>query len=150
MERIVGIILVNRKGDILLILRANDPSIPAPNKWDIVGGHVEPGESLEQALLREVEEEICFHLESYGEFGTFHDQEAERYVYIGPIGKELDELCLREGQSFGFFSPLYALNHLELGEPARRCLTAYVAPTSNPLSHNAGKGAQAQSLLRGG
>lgn len=125
-EKIVGIILVNRKGEILLVQRENNPNIPAPNKWDIVGGHVEPGESLEEALFREVEEGICFHLESYRKFGEFHDQEAERYVYIGSIEKELDELCLKEGQDFGFFHPIYALNHLDLGEPARRCLTTYI------------------------
>lgn len=28
-----------------------------PDTWDIVGGHVEPGESIEDALRREVEEE---------------------------------------------------------------------------------------------
>ncbi len=136
-EKVVGIILVNRKGDILLIHRENDPNIPAPNKWDIVGGHVELGESLEEALIREVKEEICLHLESYQKFGEFHDQEAERYVYIGSIEKRLDELCLREGQGFGFFSPTYALNHLDLGEPARKCLTAYVKSVG-ATPHNSG------------
>jgi 8-oxo-dGTP diphosphatase len=28
-----------------------------PNTWDIVGGHVEPGETLDETLRREVEEE---------------------------------------------------------------------------------------------
>ena len=29
-----------------------------PSCWDVIGGHVERGETLEQALLREVEEEV--------------------------------------------------------------------------------------------
>lgn len=33
-----------------------------PGVWDIVGGHVEPGESLEQALAREISEETGWRL----------------------------------------------------------------------------------------
>lgn len=33
-----------------------------PGTWDVVGGHVEPGESLEQALAREVAEETGWRL----------------------------------------------------------------------------------------
>lgn len=134
--QIVGIILVNPKGEVLLLHRLNDPSIPAPNTWGLVGGHVEPGETLEEALCREVEEEISFHLESYQKFGEFHDEEFERYIYTGPITKELHELCLREGQSFGFFSPQYALTHLPLSEPTRRCLTTYIHAVGHGIGAN--------------
>jgi len=65
--------LVNQKGNILLIHCENNPNIPAPNKWDIVCGHVERGENLEEVLISEVEEEICFYLESYQKFEEFHD-----------------------------------------------------------------------------
>lgn len=33
-----------------------------PDTWDIVGGHLEPGESVEEALRREVEEETGWTL----------------------------------------------------------------------------------------
>jgi 8-oxo-dGTP pyrophosphatase MutT (NUDIX family) len=45
-----------RDGKLLLGLRAPHKKA-APNTWDIIGGHVEQGESDEQAMLREVEEE---------------------------------------------------------------------------------------------
>ena len=123
---IVGIILMNEKGEVLLIQREDRPDIPAPGKWTLVGGHVEPNEGLEEALVREVEEEIGFLLQSYERFGEFHDKGARRHVYVGRIEKPLEELTLGEGQDFGFFSPEYALKNLDLSEPTKRCLRAHL------------------------
>jgi 8-oxo-dGTP diphosphatase len=53
----VGGLLVSRTGRVLLGLRAPWKKI-APNVWDAIGGHVEPGESLSIALVREVREEV--------------------------------------------------------------------------------------------
>lgn len=53
---IAGGILV-RDGTLLLGRRALHKRI-CPGLWDIVGGHVEAGESAEQALARELGEEI--------------------------------------------------------------------------------------------
>lgn len=52
-----GGLLIDPAGRILLGLRAAHKSV-APNLWDIVGGRVESGESLEKALVREVTEEL--------------------------------------------------------------------------------------------
>ena len=49
-----GVILSD--GKILLEKRKNEPS---KGKWTIPGGLVELGETLEQAVVREVEEETC-------------------------------------------------------------------------------------------
>lgn len=46
--------VVRRDGRFLLVLRANPP---AENMYAFPGGRVEPGESLEAAALRELEEE---------------------------------------------------------------------------------------------
>jgi mutator protein MutT len=52
----VGAILV-RSGTLLLGRRA--PHCRTyPDCWDVIGGHVEAGETLEQTLKREVQEEI--------------------------------------------------------------------------------------------
>jgi mutator protein MutT len=52
----VGAILV-RTGRLLLGRRALHCR-SYPGCWDIIGGHVEAGETFEQTLIREVEEEI--------------------------------------------------------------------------------------------
>jgi 8-oxo-dGTP diphosphatase len=55
--RTVGALLVDGEGRVLLGLRG--PHKKAwPNHWDAVGGRVEEGETLEQAMIREVREEI--------------------------------------------------------------------------------------------
>jgi mutator protein MutT len=51
----VGAVILN-KDRILLEKRKNEPS---KGKWTIPGGLVELGETLEHAVIREVEEETC-------------------------------------------------------------------------------------------
>jgi 8-oxo-dGTP pyrophosphatase MutT (NUDIX family) len=52
----VGAILIS-EGRILLGLRSHH-RCSCPNCWDVIGGHVEPGETTVEALARELEEEI--------------------------------------------------------------------------------------------
>ena len=55
---VVHLLLFNKKGELFLQKRAMTKDIQ-PGKWDTsVGGHVIPGESIEEALRREVSEEI--------------------------------------------------------------------------------------------
>jgi 8-oxo-dGTP diphosphatase len=49
-------IFINR-GRLLLAKRAPHKAA-YPNSWDVIGGHVEAGETIEQALVREAEEEV--------------------------------------------------------------------------------------------
>ena len=50
------VVLVNQAGQVL-ILRRSDTDIRRPGQWDVPGGHTDPGESLETAAVRELEEE---------------------------------------------------------------------------------------------
>ena len=43
---------------IVVILRDDIPTIPWPGHWDLPGGGREPGETPEETVLRETEEEI--------------------------------------------------------------------------------------------
>lgn len=53
----VVIFIVNDKGQVLLEKRNSNRRFN-PNKWELIGGHVSAGETLEQAALREIKEEI--------------------------------------------------------------------------------------------
>ena len=50
----VGAIIIDRAGRLLLIKRGHEPG---KGLWSIPGGRVEPGETDEQAVIREVREE---------------------------------------------------------------------------------------------
>jgi isopentenyldiphosphate isomerase len=57
--------IINGEGKIFLQLRSKDKDIQ-PGKWDTsVGGHVDPGETTEQALMREAREEAGLENFSY-------------------------------------------------------------------------------------
>lgn len=53
-------ILFNRHHHILFQQRDNTPAIHFPNYWPLLGGHVELGEQRDDAMLRELFEEIEF------------------------------------------------------------------------------------------
>jgi 8-oxo-dGTP diphosphatase len=55
--RTVGALFITSDGKVLLGLRAPTKKV-WPGHWDTIGGRVEEGESLEQALVREAQEEV--------------------------------------------------------------------------------------------
>ena len=56
LARTVGALFIRPDGKVLLGLRAPSKKV-WPSHWDTIGGHVEYGESLEEALIREAQEE---------------------------------------------------------------------------------------------
>ena len=109
MKEIAAIILENDKGEFLLYLRDNKPDIPFPDHWDLIGGHVEEGETPEEALIREVKEELDIDLKDY----TFYKKyecltgdayENIKYIYYGKINLSIEEITLLEGVRPQYFS----------------------------------------------
>ena len=71
-----------RDGKVLLVKRAPHMRF-YPDVWDLFGGHVEGGESAEDALRREAVEELGVEIESFRILGVHHDpvEPAEITVY---------------------------------------------------------------------
>jgi 8-oxo-dGTP diphosphatase len=105
LRKVAAVIFVNNKNEILLLLRDDKPSIPYPNTWGLIGGHTEENETCEQALFREVKEEIGYDIENPEFIGKFNDKSgAIVYAYRSSINKKVEELHLTEGQKLCFFS----------------------------------------------
>ena len=77
MHDCVGGILV-RDGRVLLGLRSADAAWLA-GVWDIFGGHLEPGESAEQALVRELREELGVDATGWRPVGEIAGERPERW-----------------------------------------------------------------------
>src|SRR6185295_20197815 len=65
-----------RDGAVLLERRPDDAKV-TPGVWDIPGGHVEPGETPEQTLVRELREELGIEAEVF-RLGIVQDEQSPR------------------------------------------------------------------------
>jgi 8-oxo-dGTP diphosphatase len=79
--RCAGGLIVGDDGRIFFQRRSPHRKL-FPNCWDIVGGHVEPGETVEEALRREVHEEtgwqVSLILGQVGEYAYRGDDGLDR------------------------------------------------------------------------
>jgi 8-oxo-dGTP diphosphatase len=109
MKEIAAIILENDNRELLLYLRDNKPDIPFPDHWDLIGGHVEEGETPEQALVREVKEELNIDLKEYIFYKKYvcltgDAYENTKYIYYGRINLPIEKVTLLEGVRPQYFS----------------------------------------------
>ncbi len=72
----VAALIVNEKGELLLTQRALDPQ---KGLLDLPGGFVDPGEGAEQALLREIKEELNLEVDHYRFLASYPNE----YVFGG-------------------------------------------------------------------
>jgi 8-oxo-dGTP diphosphatase len=76
--RTVGALFVSPNGKVLLGLRA--PWKTAwPSHWDTIGGHVEDGESLDDALIREIQEEVGVTPTQFRLIAKFRERQPDLY-----------------------------------------------------------------------
>ena len=98
--------IIHKDGEYLLQLRSNIPSIVYPNCWSFFGGEIEEGETPWQALQRELEEEINWHVEEGVFLYEWLDIQVECSVhfYVLNFTQKKGTLTLREGRDFRWFS----------------------------------------------
>lgn len=73
----VAVAIFNEKGEILLQKRKD------VNKWCVISGHVEFGETVEHAVLREIKEETDATASIVRFIGVYSSPESQTYSYQG-------------------------------------------------------------------
>ncbi|MFF1926141.1 NUDIX hydrolase [Streptomyces sp. NPDC058221] len=109
----VGAVVLDRDGAAFAQRRSPDRQL-FPDTWDIVGGHVESGETLLEALAREVAEETGWRLRHVRRFlgtstWTGDDGAGLRHEadYLVDVDGDLDHPALEwsKHSAFGWFGP---------------------------------------------
>ncbi|MGB3493839.1 MAG: NUDIX hydrolase [Elainellaceae cyanobacterium] len=88
----------------LMQLRDDIPGIAYPGHWGFFGGHLEPGESPDVAMRRELLEEIGYAPPALTSFGIFETPQSIRHVYAARLTVTLEQLHLQEGWDLALFS----------------------------------------------
>ena len=102
----VAIILADNQNRIAMQLRENKPDLPAANQWGLFGGLLEQGENPQNAILREIREELSVQLNptKVSLLGKHYipEQNLTTWIFHYPITGELDYAILHEGQAWDF------------------------------------------------
>ncbi|WP_193197735.1 NUDIX hydrolase [Nostoc sp. MG11] len=100
----VAIAILYQENKFLMQLRDNIPGILYPGYWGLFGGHIEPGETPDVTVKREILEEIGYTLPPFFEFGCYSDEKVVRHVFQAPLLVELNQLILSEGWDMGLMT----------------------------------------------
>jgi ADP-ribose pyrophosphatase YjhB (NUDIX family) len=126
--------LVHRDGKVLLVRRAKEPN---KGKWIIPGGLVELGEPLEEAVLREVKEELGIDakvevmLDLASEV-VLDENRRVKYHYVlidylvSPLQRDL--VLNNESSSYDWFAP-ESVEDLETTENTKKMVRKFVEMT---------------------
>lgn len=101
----VAIAILHSSERFLMQLRDNIPGIFYPGYWGFFGGHIDSGETPEEAVKRELLEEIGYTPPWVSKFGCYSDSQVLRHVFHAPLTVELDRLVLNEGWDMGLLTP---------------------------------------------
>ncbi len=124
-KAVVSALLYNPQGQVLLQHRDDNEYTVFPGYWGLFGGGVEAGESLEEALDREIWEELEYRIQHKELWLISRELRASFHMFLVPIDVSLNELILHEGQGFGYFEVAEALHTLKLPPVTRYALQTF-------------------------
>jgi len=112
-EVVKAVIIKEEK--FLLQLRDNKPTISYPNNWAFFGGGVDYGEKHEEALKRELIEELGWYPKKFKYLTKYRNKTVNCNItyYLMHYDLDKNKLCLGEGQAMNWFlsNEIMALNN---------------------------------------
>lgn len=106
-KKVSLIYLVNLRLNKLLFYLRDNINIPERNKWSIFGGVIENGETKENALERELKEEISIPVSGIEYIGRMTNPKNQKlYFFRGKIYEDnAENIRITEGQRVAYFNP---------------------------------------------
>ncbi|MFA6073150.1 MAG: NUDIX domain-containing protein [Candidatus Woesearchaeota archaeon] len=121
-----SLFLENMEGEILLQLRDDKKEIPYPNCLGTFGGQIEENETKENAIVREIAEEIeGYVLQDFNYLGNYpFDGYDVHFFYKKDLNFNLNKYVIKEGQR-GFFVGKNDLNKYAFAFNAKEILKKF-------------------------
>ncbi len=84
----VSAIIIRKSDNKIFITKRSSDKEFSPGKWETVGGRVEQDETIEQALNREIREELSVKVKSFKPFKDYQYEERVFKTFIVELEKE--------------------------------------------------------------
>ncbi len=132
MRRLAVLLLLDARGWILLQERDSGAPV-APDQWGMVGGHVEDGESFEEAAYRELLEETGQSL-TLGTLALWESEEftyadghtGHYHVFTAQVSFNDNDIVVGEGRQIVFVDPA-AVPSLDKSESCAHFVPKFLA-----------------------
>jgi len=99
-------IIVNNDNKILLLKRVDNPDIWQPNKWALVGGGIDKGETPQKAVEREIQEETGLEIKKFiKSFTIERNPDSVEYMFVCRYSGEPTAIDLdtNENTNYGWY-----------------------------------------------
>ena len=97
-------IIQNDSNQVLLQLRDDIDTIKFPNTWCHPGGGIEDGETPEEAIKREIKEEMGIDISGFELFQRYDLPDRVDWVFHIKLNIDPEKINLTEGQMIKFFN----------------------------------------------
>lgn len=106
MKKVVSNLIINKKFQILLLLRDNKLGIMYPGLWGFIDGMVEKGETPQRASIREIKEEtgLVVYKKNLNSFMTIQTPEKKYSIFFVLGDWRKKDIIRGEGQELRFVS----------------------------------------------
>lgn len=125
MKVYVSCILVSKTGELVLQLRDDNPAIKDPNSLSLFAGAVEEGESLEDAITREIWEETTLRPDDFTYLFAWDNGDGRVSHVFCLDNVNTADIDVREGQGFRLIKSQADLEKYKFAPISKAILTEF-------------------------